>query len=145
MTLLSILVHIPLAFFKPPTISLLKSSGISSYVILIEGICIFFELFYCISNIIIVITLIKAQNNTIEGELNNFDHEDDIDEEDYALTLAQALRVKFRKRLLSMVRLLLVISIVLIDWFLIIFSRVSIEYYFPIRVFVVVMTNSSVR
>jgi hypothetical protein len=145
LTLISILIHVPLAFLKPSTPSSLKETGASNLVLLIEGVCIFFELFYCISNIIIVITLIRAQNHTIEGELSEFGDSDEDNEEDYALTLAQALRVKFRKRLQSMLRLLLVISVVFIDWFLLMFIRVSIEYYFPIRVFVVVMTNSSVR
>jgi hypothetical protein len=139
------MVHIPLSFFKPSTLKILESTGVSWDVLVIEGFCIFFELFYCISNVIIVTTLIGAQDHTIEGEMDDFYENDDGNEEDFALTLAQALRVKFRQRLRSMLTLLLVMSVVFVDFFLLIFSRFSIEYYFPIRVFVVVMTNSSVR
>eukprot|EP00475_Leptophrys_vorax_P020485 TRINITY_DN2803_c0_g2_i1.p1 TRINITY_DN2803_c0_g2~~TRINITY_DN2803_c0_g2_i1.p1 ORF type:complete len:641 (+),score=166.20 TRINITY_DN2803_c0_g2_i1:115-1923(+) len=59
--------------------------------------------------------------------------------------MSELVRVKFTAQLRRQAILLVVLSIVLIDWILSIRIRFSVEYYVPIRVLIVVMMNDSVR
>lgn len=142
----ALVIHVPLSFSKPSNPAELKLNGNHLYVIILEGICILLELFNVISNIIILLALIKSHASTAElnedlFEENFFNNE----EEDLALTLAEVLRLKFKRKLKISLFLLFLIGIVCADWFMIIFVRFSIQYYIPIRVGIVVMTNNTVR
>jgi hypothetical protein len=144
--LIALAIHVPLQFAKPSSLTLMQTYGVEVSVIIVEGICIALELFQVVSSIIVLVKLIQSHNVTLEvqNELEELGSSE-TDEEDYAQTLAEVLKLKFRNKLKTNSFLLFLDTIVAVDWFLIIFKRFSLEYYFPIRVIIVVMTNNSVR
>jgi hypothetical protein len=121
----------------------MDSRGVSTLVLLVELIFITVEFFHGVVSSLVLFKLIECHKVIINRSLSVYGLNDNAD--DASLKLTKLLRNKFRGYLSRYVFLLLILTILLIDWFMILLHNFSIEYYIPIRIFVVILINSSVR
>jgi hypothetical protein len=135
-------IHIPLSFWKPASPELLKSQGTQSDIAIIEGCVLFIELFTAITETLVLRHMLLMYTEIISTKI----FEDPNDKESsLTQSIAVILQEKFSRNFKRQLALLLVLFIVLIDWILIMVFRFSIEHYFPIRIFIVMLMNSSMR
>lgn len=140
------LVHLPLSFFKYSSVSDWETHEVPFVVKVIEGVVIFIEIFKASLDASVLYVLLKSHQDSISHffllhPLNSKATED----EDLSRSVGELLHLKFNKGLKRLSLLLTILFIVLIDWLLLFFNIWTIEFYFPIRVIIVLLMNYSVR
>jgi hypothetical protein len=132
--------HLCLSFWKPATVEALKASGLPGWMIGVEFIFIAIEGSVISLDILNLVTVFNSVKSLAPSKrILKFSLFED------SSTSTAALRAELNQTLFRLVFVLVVLLVVLLDWFLITASRFSIEYYFPIRIVLVIAIPNSVR
>jgi hypothetical protein len=110
--------HLGVTFLEPEDFTKLKNNGYPSYCAGIEALCLFVELQDCIGKIILSYHALPVRRNSVQN---------------------------FQKRLLVSIALLFVLLFVFVDLVLSLTVSFSFEYYFPLKVLLVLFEVMEVR